>query len=130
VTQTVDRVLLVLVVALAMTGCAISGGAPQAQREAVPAGLIGPVIAAPDGGPPIECRGLPQERCREVGALGDGQGGIESRGIAKGDIERVIVSCEGTPCTHTDGAFRIDILMRDGATTEIGRGGYGAAVQP
>jgi hypothetical protein len=120
----------VLVVALAMMGCAISGGAPQAQREAVPAGPIGPVIAAPDGGPPIECRRLPQERCREVGALGDGQGGIAEHGIAMDDIERVIVSCEGAPCTSTDGAFRIDILMRDGATTEIGRGGYGAAVQP
>jgi len=119
-----------LMITLAVAGCAISGGAPQAPRQPVAAGPIGPVIAAPDGGPPIECRGLPQERCREVGALGGGQGGIAEHGIAIDDIERVIVSCEGAPCTSTDGAFRIDILAEDGSTIEIGRGGYGAAVQP
>ena len=55
------------------------------------------------------------------------------RGAAVPDvamIDRVIVSCEGAPCTAADGAFRIDVVTVDGGTREIGRGGYGDAQQP
>jgi hypothetical protein len=113
-----------LLVAVALAACV---AVPVPQRDPVPAGPLGPVIAAPDGGPPIECRGIPQDRCREVGTVRDGEGGV-----AQADIVRVIVTCEGAPCTLADGAFRIDILLKDGSTIEHGSGGYGSApaVQP
>lgn len=91
----------------------------------MPAGPLGPVIAGQDGQPPIECRALPLDRCRELGTVQVGAGGV-----AIAEIERVIVSCEGAPCTRTDGAFRIDYLRDDGTTGEMERGGYGSAVQP
>ena len=46
------------------------------------------------------------------------------------DIERVIVSCEGAPCTAGGGAMRLDVLLRDGSTVEVARGGYGEFGQP
>ena len=50
--------------------------------------------------------------------------------IEVSDAERVIVSCEGAPCTEAGGALRIDLLLRDGTTVEVARGGYGEFVQP
>ena len=50
--------------------------------------------------------------------------------IEVSDAERVIVSCEGTPCTEAGGAMRIDLLQRDGTTVEVARGGYGEFDQP
>ena len=116
------RALLTIAVAVATAACLAVQPAP---REPVPAGPLGPVVAGQEGQPPIECRGLPLDRCRELGTVHDGAGGV-----AVAEIARVIVSCEGAPCTQADGAFRIDYLRKDGSTGEIGRGGYGSAVQP
>jgi hypothetical protein len=76
-------------------------------------------------GPDIECRGLSRQRCVSAGTIED-----EIAGVAVADIERVIVSCESPPCTAVGGAMRIDVLLRDGTTVEVARGGYGEFRQP
>jgi hypothetical protein len=81
---------------------------------------MGPVVGRP-AAPPLECRGLPQDRC-------DGPGAVELQEPEQ--VARVIVSCEGAPCTATDGAFRIDILDVNGMLWQVGRGTYGNGVQP
>jgi hypothetical protein len=84
---------------------------------------LGQVVSAP--GPDIECRGLARDRCVGAGAIED-----EIGGVSVDDIERVIVSCESAPCTASGGAMRIDLLLRDGTTVEVARGGYGEFRQP
>lgn len=54
----------------------------------------------------------------------------EIGGVPVTDIKRVIVSCESPPCTAAGGAMRIDVLLRDGSTVEVARGGYGEFRQP
>jgi len=110
----------VVLIAAAFGACA------QAGRSPVPAGPIGPIVGTADGSaPPVECRGLTRERCLSAGSIEGGVGGV-----AVADIARVIVSCEGAPCTAAGGAMRMDVLLRDGTTVEIARGGYGEFVQP
>jgi hypothetical protein len=92
----------------------------------VPPGPIGQIVAQADASaPPVECRGIARDRCLSAGSIEGGVGGVD---VA--DIERVIVSCEGTPCTAVGGAMRMDVLLRDGTTVEIARGGYGEYAQP
>jgi hypothetical protein len=112
--------MLLLVVAIG--GCI--GARPA--RTPVPAGPLGPIVAAAgESQPAIECRGLAAERCLNAGSI---EGMIA--GIEVGDAERVIVSCEGDPCTTAGGAMRIDLLLEDGTTVEVARGGYGEFRQP
>lgn len=90
------------------------------------AGMVGVIVVPTDGqGPPIECRGLAQDRCLRAGSIEGGVGGVD---VA--DVARVIVSCEGAPCTAAGGAMRIDLLLGDGSTVEVARGGYGEFDQP
>ena len=118
-------VLAALIVAGAAGGC-IGFGLRPAERSPVPPGLLGEIVADPAAsGPPIECRGLARERCLSAGSV---EGMIA--GIEVSDAERVIVSCEGDPCTAAGGAMRIDLLLRDGTTVEVARGGYGEFRQP
>lgn len=92
----------------------------------MPPGPIGQIVAQADASaPPVECRGVAQDRCLSAGSIEGDVGGVD---VA--DIERVIVSCEGTPCTSVGGAMRMDVLLRDGTTVEVARGGYGEFVQP
>ncbi len=114
-----------VVAAGAVAGCIGFGLRPE-PRSPVPAGPLGEIVADPVAtGPPIECRGLARERCLSAGSV---EGMIA--GIEVSDAERVIVSCEGDPCTATGGAMRIDLLLRDGTTVEVARGGYGEFRQP
>ncbi len=118
-------VLAALLVAGAAGGCIGFGLRPEA-RSPVPSGPLGEVLADPAAtGPPIECRGVARDRCLSAGSV---EGMIA--GIEVSDAERVIVSCEGAPCTATGGAMRIDLLLRDGTTVEVARGGYGEFRQP
>jgi hypothetical protein len=104
----------------------IQAGCAGPARSPVPAGLIGQVVQRPDApGPAIECRGIARERCVAAGAI-EGEIG----GVSITDIARVIVSCESPPCTAAGGAMRIDVLLRDGTTVEVARGGYGEFRQP
>jgi len=102
------------------------GFGPRASDGAVAAGPIGPVVKPTNGsGPAIECRGLAQDRCLRAGSV---EGWVGEIDVA--DVDRVIVSCEGSPCTPAGGAMRIDLLLRSGAIVEIARGGYGEFRQP
>ena len=113
-----------LLVAGTAGGCIGFGLRPE--RSPVPSGPLGEILADPAAsGPPIECRGVARERCLSAGSV---EGMIA--GIEVSDAERVIVSCEGDPCTAAGGAMRIDLLLRDGTTVEVARGGYGEFRQP
>ena len=118
-------VIAALVAAGAVGGCIGFGLRPE-DRSPVPPGPLGEIVADPVAtGPPIECRGVTRERCMSAGSV---EGMIA--GIEVSDAERVIVSCEGDPCTAAGGAMRIDLLLRDGTTVEVARGGYGEFRQP
>jgi hypothetical protein len=109
----------------ATSGC-IGIGVRPGPPSPVPAGPLGQILANPGAsGPPIECRGVASERCLSAGSI---EGMIA--GIDVSDAQRVIVSCEGEPCTPAGGAMRIDLLMNDGSTVEVARGGYGDFHQP
>ena len=82
----------------------------------------GPIIAAPNGGPPIECRGIPREHCVSPGTL------VEDADLDFGDVSRVIVSCTSARCDAANGELRIDLLMKGSSTTlNYGHGAYGSA---
>lgn len=123
VTRTLAAILLIGLI----TGCGLvlnpQGRPPE--RPPVTGEILGPVFAAPNGGPPIECRGLSRERCEGPGQIEAG-----AMDVALEDVERVIVSCESDPCDEAGGAFRIDVLLDNGSTQEIGAGGYGETEQP
>jgi len=113
-----------LAIATIAGGCI--GFAPRARGGAIAAGPIGPVVQPTDGsGPAIECRGLAQDRCLHAGSV---EGWVGEIDVA--DVDRVIVSCEGNPCTAAGGAMRVDLLLRSGTIIEIARGGYGEFRQP
>jgi hypothetical protein len=116
--------LTTLAAALVLSGCGLVAEAP-ATLAPIPAGPLGPILARPGGGgPPIECRDLPETRCLEPGAIQPQPGGLQF-----GDIQRVIVSCENAACTEEAGAFRIEVLLTNGTMQTLGRGGYGGAPQ-
>src|SRR5687768_12655052 len=123
--HSVAMVIVALIAAGAVAGC-IGFGMRPAARSPVPPGPLGEIVVDPVAtGPPIECRGVTRERCLSAGSV---EGMIA--GIEVSDAERVIVSCEGDPCTAAGGAMRIDLLLRDGTTVEVARGGYGEFRQP
>lgn len=102
----------------ALTGCTLVQ--PQAIDKPVPAGPLAAIRPAPDGGLPIECRGMPTDRCLQVGS-----------GVAAGPgAIRIIVSCEILVCTEDAAAFRLDSVDAKGVTTGVGRGLWGNAEQP
>ncbi len=118
-------VIVALLTAGAVAGC-IGFGMRPAARSPVPPGPLGEIVEDPAAtGPPIECRGVPRERCLSHGSVEGMLAGVEVS-----DAERIIVSCEGDPCTAADGAVRIDLLLLDGTTVEVARGGYGDFRQP
>jgi hypothetical protein len=122
--QAAGRALVTLAVAVATAGCVVSGAAPQPPRQPVPAGPLGPIIPNPNGGPPVECRGLPRDECVSLGDIGQGQPGIDVD-----QIVRVILTCQGI-CTPADGEYRIDLLFADGTMHDFGQGGYSTVGAP
>jgi hypothetical protein len=94
---------------VAACGFAMSGGAPP-----IPIGPIGPVVQNPNGGPPIECRGIPIEQCTS-------SGGADARNVV-----RIIVTCTKV-CTPIEGEYRLDLLMADGRIEQAGGGAYASA---
>ena len=111
--------------AVVAAGC-IGFGPGRGERPSVDARPVGQVVVPTGGqGPAIECRGLTQERCRQAGSV---EGWVGEIDVA--DVDRVIVSCEGDPCTALGGAMRVDLVLDDGKVVEIARGGYGEFRQP
>lgn len=98
-------------VALTVAGCGFTVfGAPPP----IPVGPVGPVVANPNGGPPIECRGIPIEECTSSG------------GVDAPNVVRIIVTCTKV-CTPSEGEYRLDLLKADGRIEEAGGGAYASA---
>lgn len=124
--------LLLVGLSALIAGCGLvfdpQGG--PADRAPVSGEEIGPIFPAPNGGPPIECRGLTRERCEGPGTIedpraGGGPAAHWTTTSTAGEVTRVIVSCKSRLCDESGGAFRIDVVFEDGTTQEIGAGGYG-----
>jgi hypothetical protein len=111
VTELLRRAVAGPAVALIVTACGLmaSGGAPP-----IPVGPVGPVIANPNGGPPIECRGIPIEQC------------TTSAGVDAQNVVRIIVTCTKV-CTPIEGEYRLDLLKADGRIEQAGGGAYAMA---
>jgi len=80
------------------------------------------MLTDPDGGPPVECRGLAVDRC-DYGfeVLDDRRGDT----LAPAEVSRIVVSCVGT-CTAAGGETRVDAVLVDGGATQLlASGGYG-----
>ena len=110
-----------LLVAAILNGCIGFGGCrisfpPLAVEQRVA------MLPDPEGGPPVECRGLALGQC-DIGftILDDARPGV---GWDVADIDRVVVSCVGT-CTVRGGETRLDIVFADGTSELYANGGYG-----
>jgi hypothetical protein len=85
------------------------------QPPPIPVGPVGPVVPNPNGGAPVECRGIPIEQCT-ISAGVDGPP----------NVVRVIVTCTKV-CTPTEGEYRLDLLLADGRIEQAGGGAYASA---
>ena len=108
-----------MVAAMGLAACGPSGSFPSVN----PAPL-GQVIPGAGDAPDVECRAIELERCTGIA------GQVILEDIDPRAVQRVIVSCEGAPCTLADGAFRIDTVDENGNPSQIGRGTYGDGNQP
>ena len=107
-----------IAIASTLGACGFIGGTVVQDGPPVPAGPLGPVVPGRDGGPPVECRGVPMVQCQDFGCC------------AEAGVVRVIVTCTGV-CTPVNGEVRIDALQPNGTTRSMGQGAYaGAAAQP
>jgi len=136
VSRFVAAILMTGLIAL-IAGCGLAfdpQGGPV-DRAPVSGEEIGPIFPAPNGGPPIECRGLTRERCEGPGMIEDPRAGVRgpaahwTTSSVSGGVTRVIVSCQSRLCDESGGEFRIDVVFEDGSTQEIGAGGYGETQQ-
>ena len=112
--------VLIVTIALASTvgACGFIGGTVVQDGPPVPAGPLGPVVPGRDGGPPVECRGIPMAQCQDFGCC------------AEAGVVRVIVTCTGV-CTPLKGEVRIDAVQPNGTTRSMGQGAYeSAAAEP
>lgn len=109
-------VLLVsLAAALALSGCEVTRSVVGGPGP-IPIGPAGPVVANPNGGPPVECRGIPIQQCVQSAPVD----------LGRNDIARVVVTCTKV-CTPTEGEFRLDLILADGRMEGMGGGGYSSA---
>src|SRR5688572_7320663 len=115
--QAVDRARLLLPVVVALSivsGCDITRtvvGGPGP----IPAGPVGPVVENLNGGPRVECRGIPITECQQ-----------SAPNPERADVIRVIITCTKV-CTPLEGEFRIDLVTANGAVEQAGGGAYAAA---
>lgn len=109
------RFLVPLVAALLLiSGCEVTRtvvGGPGP----IPAGPVGPVVQNPNGGPPVECRGIPVQECQQ-----------SAGNPGRQDVVRVIVTCTKV-CTRFEGEYRLDYVTANGAVEQSGGGGYASA---
>ena len=85
------------------------------QPPPIPVGPVGPVVPNPNGGAPVECRGIPVEQCTSSAGVDDPP-----------NVVRVIVTCTKV-CTPIEGEYRLDLLMADGRLEQAGSGAYASA---
>jgi hypothetical protein len=103
-----------IALALLVAGCGIVDREVVGQPPIAP-GPLGPIFPAPDGGPPIECRGVPKDECI----------GFTSRGET--NIVRFIVVCMSV-CSPEKGDVAMYALRPSGAVDGIGQGSYSGGV--
>ena len=106
--------LVIIAATVLIAGCELTrtvvGGPPP-----IPAGPVGPIVANPNGGPPVECRAIPKNEC------------LQSAGNpGRQDVVRVIVTCTKV-CTPTEGEYRLDYVTGDGRVEQAGGGAYASA---
>jgi hypothetical protein len=104
-----------LAAALTLGGCEVTRSVVGGPGP-IPIGPAGPVVANPNGGPPVECRGIPLQQCVQSAPVD----------LGRNDIARVIVTCTKI-CTPTQGEFRLDAILADGRMEGMGGGGYSSA---
>ena len=110
-------VAILVGLALTSAGCGILDREVIGQPP-VAAGPLGPIFTSPDGGPPVECRGVPKDQCVS----------FSSRGEA--NVVRFIVVCTSV-CTPAKGDVAMYVLRPSGAVESTGQGSYaGAEAEP
>jgi hypothetical protein len=110
-----------LLVAVILNGCIGFGGC-RIRFPPLAIEQIGVVLPDPDGGPPVECRGLALDQCEiGFGILDEPGPGLDWE-VA--DINRVVVSCVGA-CTESGGETRLDVVFANGTSELYANGGYG-----
>lgn len=115
------KAVLGVLACLVLSGCFVVGGAAAPAVDGqVPAGPLGPIIENPEGGPPIECRGVPRDQCLSFGNVEADPAEDPNK------VVRTIVTCLKV-CTPQRGDVRIDVLMVDGTVLANGQGGYESA---
>ena len=113
------RSVVAVLSSILLAGCFVVLNGQGGQRNPIDPALLGPVVDDPGGGPPTECRGVPEPQCVE-GAANVLSGPL---GVPRGEVERVVVSCVGV-CNVREGEYRIDLVLVDRSTRELGGGGY------
>jgi hypothetical protein len=114
--RTIDGGLLVffVVAALMLAGCDVARTV-VGEPNPIPAGPVGPVVANPNGGPPVECRGIPIAECQQ-----------SAQNPGRQDVVRVIVTCTKV-CTPLEGEYRLDYVTAAGRVEQAGGGAYASA---
>ncbi len=98
-----------VMVAFTLAGCSIRGFEPGRQ---IPAGPFGAIVPSSNGGPPIECRAVPIQRCAEAWG-----------GEVDQTIVRIIVTCTDV-CTLSNGSYDVHVLRQNGRVEPMGGGSY------
>ena len=113
--------LLAVASSTLLAGCFVLLNGQGAERNPIDPQPAGPIIQRA-GGPPTECRGVPEQHCLENTAHFED----DALGVPRAEVERFVVSCIGA-CNAREGEFRIDIVLVDGSTRSVGGGGYATA---
>jgi hypothetical protein len=107
--------VVLLAAALMLGGCEVTRSVVGGPGP-IPIGPAGPVVANPNGGPPVECRGIPIQQCVQSAPVD----------LGRNDIARMVVTCTKV-CTPTQGEFRLDAILADGRMEGMGGGAYSSA---
>jgi hypothetical protein len=106
--------------AVVISGCSLVG-APVPVGAGVPPGPLAPVVPNPNGGPPVECRAIPQRAC--LGLVEPGTWPVDAT------VVRIIVTCVAR-CTETEGDVSIDVVDADNRVRNLGGSAYAGLSAP
>ena len=112
------KLVTIALVAVLGSGCATEQFVVVTNDDPIDTEVLGPVFARPDA-PPLECRDIPREACINGGNLDEAVFGVPIEQVA-----RVVLSCQSPRCDNLNGDYRIDAVLRDGSTINVGSGGY------
>ena len=112
------RLVTVAFVAVLGSGCATDQFVVVPDDNPIDPQVLGPVFPRLDA-PPLECRDIPREACINGGNLDEAVFGDDID-----QVVRVVLTCESPRCDNLNGDYRIDAVLRDGSTINVGAGGY------